>query len=261
MLTNLPASALTQLRRTHAAGVELLTSHKLMAEAEEVEVQVERHRWFWRPNKPRILLVAESHVFTSDEDRKVRIDQSKISRFGKANASLPPESFVRLVYCLGYGETQLLKSAPAHLNNPGTPRYWDIFGRVTGRGPQPRPESGAELTDRLIWKIETLRQMCRQGIWLLDASVHAIYRGYGHRLPPAIKADLHRQWWNGYGRHVIASCGKTKVWVIGKTVYNCLSTLPGWRCRGWVYQPNAPEVNLNRNWPQLLEDCWQLRPD
>jgi hypothetical protein len=199
-------------------------------------------------------MVAESHVFTSDEDRKVRIDRTKISRFGRANASPPPESFVRLVYCLGYGETQLLKGAAANFNNPGTPRYWDIFGRLTGRGPQPKPENGAELNDRLLWKIETLRQMCRRGIWLLDASVHAIYRSYGHRLPPAINDELHRQWWNGYGGHVITSCGDVKIWVIGKTVFDSLDGLPDWQCYGWIYQPNW---DTKTNWPGLLEDCGQ----
>ncbi len=230
----------------------LLASRGFGAEAEEVAIQVERHRWFWRPAKPRILLVAESHVFTSDKDRKINIDRTMIGRFGRANASPPPESFVRLVYCLGYGESQILKGVPEYFNNSGTPRYWDIFGRVTGRGPQPMPGNGAGLNDRLVWKIETLRQMCRMGIWLLDASVHAVYLGHGHRLPWAIKDQLHRQWWDGYGRHVVTSCGGAKIWVIGKTVFNCLKSMPDWGCRGWIYQPN---FDTEKNWPRLLDDC------
>src|SRR5689334_5087550 len=127
-MPDLTAEALEHLCRTHATGCLTLKQGNSVPEAIETAVEVERHRWFWRPSKPRLLLVAESHVFASNDDRKVRIDQSKISEFGKATANPPPRSFVRLVYCLGYGETQLLKGVPAHFNNPGTPRYWDIFG-------------------------------------------------------------------------------------------------------------------------------------
>jgi hypothetical protein len=108
------------------------------------------------------------------------------------------------------------------------------------------------LDNRLAWKIETLREMCRRGIWLLDASAHAIYLGYGQRLSRAIKDELHRQWWDGYGCHVVASCSETKIWVIGKTVFNCLNALPDWRCRGWIYQPN---YDMKTNWQGMLKDC------
>ena len=96
------------------------------------------------------------------------------------------------------------------------------------------------------------------GIWLLDASVHAIFLRDETRLPQAIQKILHRQWWQGYGRYVVNLCGQVKIWVIGKTVFNCLNGLPDWRPPGWVYQPNAKDVCLDQNWPQLLEDCKSL---
>src|SRR5205823_9640324 len=102
VMPDIPHDTLTHLRRTHAAGVTLLASHGFRAEAVEVVIEVERHRWFWRPSKPRILLVAESHVFTSDEDRRIRIDRTMISRYGRANASRPPMDAGGITYLNTY---------------------------------------------------------------------------------------------------------------------------------------------------------------
>lgn len=217
-MPELSNDTLAELRRTHGAGVSLLTASKLQSEPVEAAIGVERHRWFWRPKRPKLLLVAESHVFTSVEDLACRIDNDKLLPFAKSGKTPPPDDYVRLVYCLGYGESEILTNAPRRHSNPGTQNYWDIFGRITGRLPQPPKQADDDLDRRLRWKIETLRQMCRQGIWLLDAAVHAIYLGDDHRLPPAIQNQLHKQWWQGYGRHIIAACEEAKIWVIGKTV-------------------------------------------
>ncbi len=250
-MPELPNRMLAELRRTHAAGVKVLAAVKRRAEAEAVAIQAERHRWFWRPKNPKLLLVAESHVFTTAEDLAIRIDNTKLRPFSKPGAIPPPNEYVRLVYCLGYGEPEILANPPDGHRNPGTQNYWDIFGRITGRLPQPL-QRNEDLDQRLPWNIETLRQMCRQGVWLLDASVHAIYLGYGDRLPPATQRILHRQWWEGYGRCVIEGCHGARIWVIGKTVHKCLQSLPQWECRGWIYQPN---YDTRRNWPELLADC------
>jgi hypothetical protein len=250
--------ALEYLRRTHAAGCLTLEQGNFDPESIETAVEVERHRWYWKPKSPKLVLVAESHVLTTERDMRFKMDGTAIKPFLRPRASLPPDRFVRLVYCLAYGESQLLSPQSPQGRNPGTPTYWDIFGRVAFRCPQPRREDGAEFDDRMRWKVDTLRELYRMGIWLLDASVHAVYQGNGNRLPSEIQNALHQQWWKGYGRHVVGFCDGAKIWVIGKTVFNCLSSLPGWRCRGWVYQPNASNVDLNHNWPKLLEDCWSL---
>lgn len=251
-MPELPQQLLAELRRTHAAGVETLAASKLSAEAVEAAILAERHRWFWRPKNPKLLLVAESHVFTSDEDLAIRIDNEMLRDFSRPGAVPPPHGYVRLVYCLGYGEPEILRNAPDGHNNSGTQNYWDIFGRITGRLPQPLQDNGHGLDQRLRWKLETLRHLCRHGIWLLDAAVHAICLGYGNRRPPDIQRLLHQQWWARYGRHVVAGCEGAKTWVIGKTVYDCLQFLPQWKCRGWVYQPN---YDTKKNWTELLADC------
>ena len=263
VMPDLPQDALTQFQTTHAEGCRTIAKTEFTPESIQIGIEVERHRWHWKPNQPRILLVAESHVLTTDEDFNVRVREASIRPYLRPQATLPPDHFVRLVYCLAYGETDLLAAPPAQFSNPGTPSYWDIFGRVAFRCPQPRQQDGATFDDRMRWKVDTLRELYRMGIWLLDASAHAIYRRNDVRLSEAVQQTLHEEWWNGYGKFLIDSCESAKVWVIGKTVYKCL-TNAGLNVYGgprWVYQPNAQNVDLNQNWSELLKDCWELRPD
>jgi hypothetical protein len=247
----IPASALEQLKATHDLGCALIREGGAEPEPVEVAIEVEEHRWHWRPDNPKLVLVAESHVYTSAQDADLRLSPGAV-----ALNPPPPASYVRLIYCVGYGEPELVPGA--NFNKRGTPPFWDLFGRVTFRGSQPRAEDGFPTGDRLRWKVQTLQRLQAMGIWLLDASVHAIYRGNGDRLDSA-KAKLHQQWWEGYGRFTLQRCNDPKVWVVGKGVFDCLSSLDGWRCDGWVYQPHVKGVDLNRNWPGLLEDCWRFR--
>jgi hypothetical protein len=178
------SKALNYLRQTHAAGTQLLQRFKYTPESVEIAIEVEKHREYWKPEPPKLILVAESHVYTTKPELEFQLDGTKIRPFIKSEANLPPNHFVRFVYCLAYGESELTFPKAAHVSNAGTPLYWDIFGRVAFRDPQPRREDGADFKDRMRWKIDTLRELYRMGIWLLDASVHAIYRRGQGRLPP-----------------------------------------------------------------------------
>ena len=253
--------AFNRIRQTHAAGSQLLRQFNHKPESVVVAIEVEKHRWCWKPKQPKLVLVAESHVFTTERETKFELDESKIRPILKPEAVLLSNRFVRLVYCLAYGESELLVPQTPPISNTGTPLYWDIFGRVAFRCPQPRRDDGGNFDDRMRWKVDTLRELYRMGIWLLDGSVHAIFRREQGRLPPEIQQELHKQWWEGYGRYLLSTCESPKVWVIGKKVYDCLSELnfEDWACCGWVYQPNASGVDLNHNWSQFLEDCWELQ--
>lgn len=63
---------------------------------ESVEL-VERYRQYWKPDNVRIVLLAESHVLTTNDDRNFTI--KKLDR-------LPgyPAQYAKFVYCLAYGE-------------------------------------------------------------------------------------------------------------------------------------------------------------
>jgi hypothetical protein len=61
---------------------------------------IETYRRYLRPEKVKIVLLAESHVFTPKEDLQIKIPHIE---------SLPnyPEQYAKFVYCLGYGERKL----------------------------------------------------------------------------------------------------------------------------------------------------------
>ena len=80
---------------------------------------VEEYRRYWKPDNVRIILLAESHVFTSDQDRLIGIH---------SHEELPgsPSQYARFVYCLGYGENQL-RVGDTSLQRAGTPQFWKIL--------------------------------------------------------------------------------------------------------------------------------------
>src|SRR5664279_1261332 len=68
----------------------------------------ECHRQFWKPEFLRLALVAESHVFTDADDLKATVRSEFLP---PAIADLPTQ-FVRLIYCLGYGDNSILSYTP-----------------------------------------------------------------------------------------------------------------------------------------------------
>jgi hypothetical protein len=103
---------------------------------------------------------------------------------------------------------------------------------------------------------ERLRE---RGIWLLDASVHAIHSPNGQRLSRGVKCELHESWWKHYGRRVIEDMPGAKLWALGKTVNDDLSPVirqSNLDFLGWIYQPQAARrpLNMEQGWPELLKD-------
>jgi hypothetical protein len=172
---------------------------------------VEEYRRYWKPEKVRVILLAESHVFTSDEDRRIVIPQID---------DLPgyPTRYARFVYCLGYGEKTLTKN-PHHPQRDGTPQFWKLlhccnnpilplkdFWHVQGRTPS---------RQRLRNKIALLKNLKAKGIWLVDASIVALYRE-GEKNPKM--AEVLRKSWESYTRQVITSASPEHVICVGKGV-------------------------------------------
>lgn len=93
--------------------------------------EVDRYRNYWRPSRTNVVLLAESHVFTSDEDSRARIDYSNYKDL------IPdyPEGYVKFVCCFGYAEHTLLREAPHGMKlRSGTPQFWKILALCTSRG-------------------------------------------------------------------------------------------------------------------------------
>lgn len=222
-----------------------------------VPLSVESHRWAWRPDPIRVVLIAESHVYTSLDDLNRRVRRDSLP----PDLSHLPDPFVRFVYGLGYGEPSLL-SPSLEKDNSGTRDYWLIFGRlagtlVDGAWPQPRGHRLA-IADRITWKIATLRALRERGVWLLDSSLHAIYLSRGERVPPEASQALHALWWEGYGKALLDEIRDEKpdvsIWVVGGILRSTLASL-GVPMAGWIYQPRAARggrrVDMSTGWAAL----------
>ena len=53
---------------------------------------VMKHRFFWKPSKTRIILLAESHVFTSSHETQIIMNYPSLIELSNC-----PKNFVRLV--------------------------------------------------------------------------------------------------------------------------------------------------------------------
>lgn len=205
----------------------------------------------WRPDRVRVLLIAESHVREVDGDASVRVDVPDFHR------SLP-SSFCRLIYCLGYGESELCSPAP--LSNAGTWQFWDILGSIAG-GSQPRmPRKGeSTLEQRLRWKVAVLEWLRKQGVWLVDASVSAIYAPGGTRNEVLAKQESVRTSFVERVWPHVAQEPIEQTWIIGHGVRDALRGLPAVERARAIVQPQG-DRGTGRHAPELAEMVAALRP-
>lgn len=190
--------------------------------AESAQYLNEVHAWrqAWRPDRVRVLLIGESHVAQQPGDLKVRV------RSPTGAPRKLPHSFVRLVYCLGYGEDHLCNPKPEP--NPGTWQFWDLFGAIadhqTGSKQPRKGESSPNY--RISWKLRVLRTLQKKDVWLVDASVTGLYSPGGQRLKGG----------SAYGRIIKESYEKfiwpivkneplEQVWAIGLMVGEALKDM------------------------------------
>jgi hypothetical protein len=138
---------------------------------------VEEYRQFWRPDEINIVLLAESHVFTDKQDYEISCDSSILHEI----IADYPLRFVRFVYCLGYGEDELLTKWRTDRKNTGTPQYWKIFSSCVAENENDlgfhailKTKTPSSI-QRLRNKIEVLQEMKEKGMWLSDASIVGLY--------------------------------------------------------------------------------------
>ncbi len=203
----------------------------------ESVVLVEKYRQYWKPNKIRVILLAESHVFTRDEDRQIIISQFP---------DLPGYStqYAKFVYCLAYGERQLTKNN-SHPQRDGAPQFWKIFyscnNHITDKNDFSPVLSKTNYEQRIKNKVELLLHLRQQGIWLVDSSIVALYNN-GKKPETKIMSSVIRTSWEGYTRGVIEEANPEYLICIGKAVSdvlkNDIKNLVGNRCTV-LLQPNA----------------------
>ncbi len=174
---------------------------------------VEKYRQYWKPKKIRIILLAESHVFTSDHDREIALSQiPELAGY--------PTQYAKFVYCLAYGERQLTKNK-LHPSKDGTPQFWKIFyscsNRIEGKKDFMPVLSTTNYEQRIKNKIELLLNLQQKGIWLADSSIVVLYHN-GKKPENNIISSVIRQSWSGYTRGVIEEAAPEHIICIGKTV-------------------------------------------
>jgi hypothetical protein len=230
-----------QLKEAYEEGKKIIEEAirakrwRIDPEPPETALVADAHRWFWKPNDVKFIVVAESHVYTSEREISVKMRLDKLRAYDFPTDA--PLGFVKLVYCLGYGVNEIL-SAPGMIDNSGgTWPYWRLFRRWT------RYSKGTSIG----WKLRVLDRMKEKGIWLLDASCHACSTG---RKPPddrlPVVKGLISTSWTKYVKPIVddVQIDRESVWFIGKTVHDTIMELPGEngkyaRESNWIYQPNV----------------------
>jgi len=171
---------------------------------------VDDHRNFWKPKKVKVLLLAESHVYTSitEYDNIMRYDRFP----GLAGC---PANYVRLVYCLGYGEKELVRLTA----NSGTPQFWKIFASCVNQNFYSESKKillskTPNFYQRLNNKISLLEKLKEKGIWLVDASIVALYNNNIKPSPKKMKEIIEVSWEQHVSK-IIQEIKPEKIIVIG----------------------------------------------
>jgi len=174
---------------------------------------VEKYRQYLKPETVRVVLLAESHVFTSDEDRRVAIPPI---------GDLPgyPTQYARFVYCLGNGEPDLTND-PHHPRRDGTPQFWKVLyacdSRIESLEDFTPVQRGTSFPQRLQNKIHLLKNLRAKGIWFVDASIVAVY-GSGLIVSSRSRTEVLRESWESCTKQVVTLANPERVICVGKGV-------------------------------------------
>jgi len=200
------------------AYFNIKTKFKNVLELEPFDIvkSVDDHRNFWKPKKVKVLLLAESHVYTSVSkyDNLIRYDD-----FPELIGC--PSNYVKLVYCLGYGERKLV-----NLPDRGTPQFWKIFAACINQNFSSASKkilisSTPNFHLRLHNKISLLEKLNEKGIWLVDASIVALYNNADKPFQKVMKEIMEISWEHHVSK-VIHEVKPAKIIVIGVGVSNIL---------------------------------------
>jgi hypothetical protein len=224
---------MTGLELAYARARDIIGSED--AECLEVAKEVERIRLALRPERVRVVLLVEFHVWTSREEGRSRVRQPDGIETG----------FARFVYCLGCGEPQLV--GPSVTPNNGTPQFWKLFHDTLYEPGISRPgvlKAGETDAQRRVQnKLDLLNRMRCAGIWLVDASVTALF-GNGIKLTRSQYRGILQACWESHIREVLSDCAPTGVLIVGMGVDRAIGDLVRQELRSDVeivsiYQPNA----------------------
>ncbi len=214
----------------------------------EVVEEVERYRQLWRPDRVRVILLAESHVHTSEDDF------AHYWSFG--TDSVFQGNFVRFVYCLANGERYLVNIP----SNKGTWQFWKILfscmNRVSGNidfAPILKtftPDSGRRIRN----KIQLLQNLKEAGIWLVDASIIGI-----NELDQSSKARVLQHCWQSHVGPTINSLDPRPkhIIVIGSGVEKAVADKLHELSFNYDVIPQ-PQARLKNGYSRYYQKCFEL---
>lgn len=221
-------------------------------ESADYLARIEAWRQHWRPSRVRFLLVAESHVAEVPDDLDAQVVLPGLAS---------PAGYCRLVYCLGYGESEVCTPRPRR--NTGTWQYWDLLGQVAGGlgNTQPR-KAGSSLDARLQWKLDALATLQRRGIWLVDAAAVALYAPGGRRTcSGSTMSRLIRESWERFVWPTLSEEPIARTWIVGRGVRRALDRRPELAHSGLISQPQDRNVaRYRQELAELVADAAAVCP-
>jgi len=214
---------------------------------------VDDHRNFWKPKNVRVLLLAESHVHTLIEEYEKSMNYNNFQELDKC-----PTNYVKLVYCLGYGEGRLT----GLVDNSRTWQFWRIFTSCMNENPSSKfgkLEKGntPNFNERLCNKIAILQKLKESGVWLLDASIVALYLKNGDKPNNNIMSEIIKICWKQYISQIIHKTKPEKIIVIGKGVSKILKKeldkigIP-------INTQNQPRMISTKEWKGYAEKYYEF---
>jgi hypothetical protein len=163
-----------------------------------------------------------------------------------------PTEYARFVYCLSYGESEMLiHNRP--VKNSGTRQYWEMFysclheidTRVAFLGLHKK----IPFQQRIQNKISLLKKLKNSGIWLVDASIVALYN-QGTKPALTTMNEILSESWNGYTYGRIEKENPARIICIGKGVANVVEVrakkLVGDKNFSIIPQPNSYRTSAER---------------
>ena len=185
----------------------------------EVVKQVEEYRQFWKPKEINVVLLAESHVYTDEQDYRIECKSSILDKTLLPENPSYPVNFVKFIYCLGYGENKLL-IREIDSNKRGTPDFWKIFSNCVSEYETKVLKMEENLERRLRNKVNVLRKMQERGIWLLDASIIGLTKIKSEKT----KKEIIKICWDNHLAKFIRESKPNYIIVIGRLVAKALSS-------------------------------------
>lgn len=219
-----------------------------IAEPVEVLRHAEEHRAYWRPERVRVILLAESHVYTTTSELERRVILPDMP------GNDIPRGFVRLVYCLGYGENELLDRPVITPRNSGTRQFWQIFyscvNRVHSYADFAPLQRQTPFPERIRNKLILLRRLKESGVWLVDTSLAALYLPGQIKPAAAVVETALCISWDAYVAQAVREASPSHIVCVGRGVARYL----GKRLFGLgVPVTVVPQPNARLSSPEHLE--------